>query len=83
MWVKRFVIVIPTLQVPLMPFEFEFGTYSPSWVEISIVAAGFAGFALILALFTKVMPLMPIVELTEEAETESSNQSGEGGRRER
>ena len=83
MWVKRFVIVIPTLQVPMMPFEFEFGTYSPSWVEISIVAAGFAGFALILALFTKVMPLMPIVELTEEAETESSNQSGEGGRRER
>ena len=76
MWVKRFVIIIPTLQVPMMPFEFEFGTYTPSWVEISIIAAGFAGFMLILALFTKVMPIMPFVEMTEEAETEASHQSG-------
>jgi molybdopterin-containing oxidoreductase family membrane subunit len=71
MWVKRFVIIIPTLEVPLMPFEFEFATYIPSWVEISIIAAGFAGFALILALSTKIMPIMPFVELTEEAEASS------------
>ncbi len=75
MWVKRFVIIIPSLQVPLMPFEF--GTYTPTWVEISIITAGFAGFMLILALFTKVMPLMPFVEMTEEAETEALHQPGE------
>ncbi len=72
MWIKRFVIIIPTLQVPLMPFEF--GTYTPTWVEISIVAAGFAGFMLILALSTKVMPVMPFVEMTEEAE--AAHQTG-------
>lgn len=76
MWVKRFVIIISTLEVPLMPFEFEFGTYTPSWVEISIIAAGFAGFALILTLFTKIMPIIPLVELTEEAEA-SHQLSGE------
>ena len=68
MWVKRFVIVIPTLEVPLMPFTF--GTYSPTWVEISIVAAGLAGFMLILAVFAKIMPLMPFVEMKEEVENE-------------
>ena len=64
-----------------MPFEF--GTYTPTWVEISIVAAGLAGFMLILAVFAKVMPLMPFVEMKEEmeTETEASPQSGEEARR--
>jgi molybdopterin-containing oxidoreductase family membrane subunit len=70
MWIKRFVIVIPTLEIPLMPYEFEFAIYTPSWVEISISIAGFAGFALIFALFAKFMPMMPYVEMIEEAEEE-------------
>src|SRR3989304_9544122 len=40
MWLKRFVIVIPSLQVPLMPFEF--GAYNPTWVEWSITLGAFA-----------------------------------------
>jgi molybdopterin-containing oxidoreductase family membrane subunit len=67
MFVKRFIIVIPTLEVPLMPTSFQFATYSPTWVEISIAAAGFAGFALILTLSTKLLPAMPFVEMIEEA----------------
>ncbi len=74
MWVKRFVILIPTLQVPLMPMEF--GTYTPTWVEWSIVAAAFAGFALLLMLFAKVMPIMPSLEMAEEAEEAASPQPG-------
>jgi molybdopterin-containing oxidoreductase family membrane subunit len=80
MWIKRFVIIIPTLQVPLMPFEFEFGTYTPTWVEISIIAAGFAGFSLILAVAAKVLPVMPFVEMTEEVEIETAHQAGGFGR---
>lgn len=68
MWVKRFVIVIPSLEVPLMPSEFHFATYTPSWVEISIVVAGLAGFALIMALAAKILPVMPFVEMIEEKE---------------
>lgn len=64
MWTKRFMIVISTLQVPLMPFEF--GIYKPTWVEISITLAALAGFALLFALFAKVFPLLPVWELKRE-----------------
>ncbi len=64
MWFKRFVIVIPSLQVPLMPFEF--GAYTPSWVEWSITAAGFGAFILIFTLFAKAVPLISIWEVNEE-----------------
>jgi molybdopterin-containing oxidoreductase family membrane subunit len=66
MWLKRFVIVIPSLQVPLMPFEF--GAYNPSWVEWSITLGAFAAFILIFALFAKFMPLISVWEVEEEAE---------------
>lgn len=77
MWIKRFVIVIPSLEVPLMPTGFQFATYTPSWVEVSIVIAGFAIFALVLTLATKIMPVMPFVELIEENETKEHNQTEE------
>ena len=67
MWVKRFVIVVPSLQVPLMPFEF--GTYTPTWVEWSITAAAFAAFMLIITLAAKFMPMLSIWEMAKEAET--------------
>jgi len=66
MWIKRFVIVVPTLEVPLMPYEF--GSYTPTWVEVSITAGTFAAFILILAIFAKVVPLISIWEVAEEAE---------------
>ena len=69
MWIKRFVIVIPSLQVPLMPFEF--GAYRPSWVEWSITIGAFAAFILIFALFARFMPLISVWEVKEEAEKET------------
>ena len=67
MWIKRFVIVIPSIQVPLMPFEF--GAYTPTWVEWSITAAAFAAFVLIFAIAAKLLPLISIWEVAEEAES--------------
>ena len=64
MWIKRFVIVLGTLQVPMMPFEF--GVYKPTWVEISVTLAALAGFVLLFALFTKVFPIISIWEVSEE-----------------
>jgi molybdopterin-containing oxidoreductase family membrane subunit len=66
MWLKRFVIVIPSIQVPLMPFEF--GSYNPSWVEWSITLGAFAAFVLIFTIFSKFMPLISIWEVKEEFE---------------
>ncbi len=79
MWIKRFVIVIPSLQVPLMPFEFS--AYTPTWVEWSITAGALAGFMLIFALFAKFIPVISIWEVAEESETMASPQPEEAPER--
>ncbi len=70
MWLKRFVIVIPSMAVPLMPYEW--GSYRPTWVEWSITAAAFAGFALLFVLFARVFPVISVWEVEEGWEVESA-----------
>lgn len=65
MWVERFNIVVPSLSVPQL--DYPWGAYLPTWVEISITAAAFAGFALIYLVFTKIFPIVSVWE-TEESE---------------
>jgi Ni/Fe-hydrogenase subunit HybB-like protein len=69
MWLKRFIIVVPSLALPLMPYEW--GRYSPSWVEISITVAAFAGFALIFTIAAKLFPLVSAWEIKEGWEKEA------------
>jgi molybdopterin-containing oxidoreductase family membrane subunit len=71
MWLKRFIIIIPTLEVPLMPFDFS--TYSPSWVEISIGIATLAGFSVMIVLAAKFMPLLSLWEMKEHGEVEKTS----------
>ncbi|MBI2872278.1 MAG: polysulfide reductase NrfD [Chloroflexi bacterium] len=66
MWIKRYIIVVPTLANPLMPYEW--GVYTPTWVELAITAASFGGFALIITLFAKLFPIISVWEMTEGAE---------------
>jgi Ni/Fe-hydrogenase subunit HybB-like protein len=63
MWLERWIIVVPTLSNPRMPFPR--GSYSPSWVEWSILAACFSFFVLLYMLFTKVFPIVSIWEIQE------------------
>ena len=63
MWLKRFVIVVPSLSLPLMPYEW--GTYRPTWVEWSITAGAFAAFALLFALFSRIFPSISVWEVEE------------------
>ncbi|MDO8491303.1 MAG: NrfD/PsrC family molybdoenzyme membrane anchor subunit [Dehalococcoidia bacterium] len=79
MWVKRYIIIVPTLEVPLMPFEF--GSYSPTWVEISIGLATLAGFSVMVTLAAKFMPLVSVWELKEEAEKETHHKEEAEGQR--
>lgn len=65
MWLKRFVIVVPSLALPLMPYEW--GVYRPTWVEWSITAATFAGFALLFMVFARHVPLLSVWEMEERA----------------
>jgi Ni/Fe-hydrogenase subunit HybB-like protein len=63
MWIKRLVIVVPSLSVPLLPYDWGF--YRPTWVELFITAASFAGFALIITGFAKLFPIISISEMEE------------------
>jgi hypothetical protein len=66
MWVKRFIIVIPTLGSPFIPPGTLRGhplSYSPTWVEWSITAAGFAAFCIMYLLFSKLFPIVSLWEL--------------------
>ncbi len=60
-WIKRFLIVVPSLLRPLLPFPG--GSYIPSWVEWSLITGIFAIAILLYMLFLK---LFPIMELSEE-----------------
>lgn len=66
MWIERFLIVVPTLRVPQMPHEVA--SYSPSWVEWSIIAGAFAAFALIIGIFAKIFPVISMWEVKEQQE---------------
>ena len=65
MYVKRYIIVVPTLALPQLAYDW--GSYTPTWVEISITAAAFAGFILLYTIFSRLFPIVSIWETTGEA----------------
>jgi molybdopterin-containing oxidoreductase family membrane subunit len=76
MWVERYFIVVAGMRVPLMPYEPS--NYAPSWVEWSVMAAGFALFALLITLFVKVFPILSVWEVAEEHESAGISPAHEG-----
>ncbi|MBI3665181.1 MAG: polysulfide reductase NrfD [Acidobacteria bacterium] len=63
MWLERFLIVVPTLAHPRLPAAW--GTYAPTWVEISICGATFAAMALLYLVFSKLFPIIAVWEYEE------------------
>ena len=63
MFIERFLIIVPSLSHKNMPFAW--GTYAPSWVEISVNVAAVAGFALLYTLFAKFFPIMAVTDVRE------------------
>ena len=63
LWIKRVLIVIPSLTRSLLPFSI--GIYVPTWIEWSLIAGTFGIAALLYALFIKIFPIFPIMEVRE------------------
>lgn len=63
MWLERFIIIVPTLSYPRMPFPE--GVYWPTWVEWGETAGSLGLFALFYLLFTKFFPIISIWEIRE------------------
>jgi molybdopterin-containing oxidoreductase family membrane subunit len=66
MWLERFLIIIPSLAH--QPLAATWGTYAPSWVEISITAGTFAGMVLLYLIFCKLVPIIAIWEYRDAAD---------------
>jgi Ni/Fe-hydrogenase subunit HybB-like protein len=71
MWLKRYIIVVPTLSSPLLRQEAWIGQktpegplpgYFPTWVEWAITIGAFAGCYLFYCLFAKIVPIVSIWE---------------------
>ncbi|HEX9079515.1 MAG TPA: NrfD/PsrC family molybdoenzyme membrane anchor subunit [Desulfuromonadaceae bacterium] len=68
MFIERFLIIVPSLSHKNMPFVW--GTYHPSWVELSVMAGAFAGFGLLYTLFAKTFPMVALTDVRELAARE-------------
>ncbi len=86
MWIERYLIIVAGFRVPLMAYTPE--NYSPSWVEWTILAGGFALFALIISVFAKLFPVVSIWEVVEHRGPEpvdtpkaAGSQGGPGARK--
>jgi len=63
MWFERYVIIITGLSREYDPAVW--GVYTPNWVELSLLAGGFAFFAMLFILFLKFFPVIAISEIKE------------------
>lgn len=71
-WLKRFLIVIPSLQHPYLPIQGvdeSYLTYNPTWEEWAITISSFAGFLLIITLLIKLFPVIPVRKYKHGAES--------------
>ena len=64
-WLKRYLIVIPSLQHPYLPIqdvEESYLSYIPTWEEWAITAASFASMLFIITVLIKLFPAVPVNE---------------------
>ena len=75
MWVKRYIIIIPTLETPLLPMQetrMEYVHYSITWVEWALTFSGIAAFFLFFYFSSKFVPIIPVSELAESNEKDKN-----------
>ena len=68
-WVKRYLIVIPTMEHPFLPVQNvpeNFVHYSPTSTEVMIMLFSFFSAALIISILTKLFPVITIWEYAED-----------------
>ena len=63
MWIERFLIIVPTLMHPRLPWTE--GIYTPTWVEWAITAGCLSSFALLYMIFARFFPIVSIWEVQE------------------
>ena len=66
MWLKRYIIIIPTLNTTYVPpWSGKIVAYVPTVFELAISVGALAAFCLLYTLFAKVFPIVSIWEVSE------------------
>jgi Ni/Fe-hydrogenase subunit HybB-like protein len=68
LWVKRYLIIVPTLETPALPMQdtrIEYVKYTATWPEWALTFAGIASFLLLFTLISKLVTVVPVSELEE------------------
>jgi molybdopterin-containing oxidoreductase family membrane subunit len=63
MWSERFVIIVLGLQREFLPSAW--GSYTPTWVDLSILAGTIGFFGLLFLLFLRLLPFVSLAEVKE------------------
>ena len=68
LWVKRYLIIVPTLESPALPMQdtrMEYIKYTATWPEWALTFAGIATFLLFFTLMSKFVTVVPVSGLEE------------------
>lgn len=68
LWVKRYLIIVPTLETPALPMQdtrIEYVKYSATWPEWALTFAGIATFFLFFTIMSKFVTVVPVSGLEE------------------
>jgi molybdopterin-containing oxidoreductase family membrane subunit len=63
MWIERFLIIVPTLAQPRLTFNW--GSYQPTWIELTLSVGMVGYFILLYAVFTRLFPIIAVWEYKE------------------
>jgi len=69
MWIRRYLTIVPTQEVPLLPMQEtrpEYLHYTATWVEWALVFAGAATFFIFFILITKLITILPVSAYADE-----------------
>jgi molybdopterin-containing oxidoreductase family membrane subunit len=69
MWLERYLIAVPTLSNTRLASATSF-FYGPTWVELAITAATFAGMVMLYLIFSKLVPIIAVWEFKPHEEEE-------------
>ncbi|MBK8504930.1 MAG: polysulfide reductase NrfD [Saprospiraceae bacterium] len=71
LWLKRYLIIVPTLETPFVPMQDlrpEYVHYQATWVEWALTLAGIGSSVLILMLLNLFAPVIPVADLEHDDE---------------
>lgn len=66
LWVKRYLIIVPTLETPALPMQdtrLNYIKYTATWPEWALTFAGIASFLLFFTIMSKFVTVVPVSEL--------------------